>query len=89
MYPLSLEIHGCAEGNFLIASYQCRLASALDAVEANKERSWLLAFRLECFPMLLDAVEDKRHAVLRFVVYDFGHLRSFNELGRGPGLQIQ
>jgi hypothetical protein len=76
-------------GDFLIASYQRRLASALNAVEANKERSGLLAFRLECFPMFLDAVEDERHAVLRFVVYDFGHCRSLNELGNESEIQVQ
>lgn len=90
MYSLSLEIHvhGCTEGDSLIASYQCRLASALDAVEANKEWSGLLAFRLECFPMLLDAVDDERHTVLRLVVYDFRHVHSSEELRRGPKITM-
>ena len=55
-------------------AYQCCLSGTLNAVEANEEWRWLLAFRSVGFSVFGDPVEDEGHTVFRLVVNDFGHL---------------
>lgn len=87
-YPLSQRCHEecvrwyfCFEarhsdvvnGRNRVFAYQCCLASTLHAVETNKERGRLLAFRGVELSMLGDSIEDEWHAVLGLVVDDFRH----------------
>lgn len=64
-------------------TYQCRLAGALNAVEADKEGRWCFACRHIWIAVGFDAIQDEWDTMRGLVVEYLGHLQEYTALSLG------